>query len=328
MRLTQSAIARDPDFFQAYAVLAGANLMHLENGYSRPEAIDLAEPLLSKALELAPHYPGAHASLGVISAHRGDWFAAEAHFKVAFEYDEGSGRIHARYAESILNSTGKLREAVQVFQTELRKTPTHCRGAMQLAVALGTQPGRGTEALHYVDVAMSNGWPADSRDVEKLNSEVARREGRYIEAAEYQAATLPAATRLAGGVEVVRMLHEALADPGERRPALASLDALNNQGAAAGMDSFAMLMFSMNWYTMLGDVDRAYQVSSRWLAESRRAGRAGIPFNFGFWLPEMQPFRADARFRELARLMGLIEYWQKFGPPDDCQLLGDTLRCH
>jgi hypothetical protein len=198
---------------------------------------------------------------------------------------------------------------------------------MQLAVALGAQAGHDTEAMHYVDVAMSNGWPADSRDVEKLNGDVARRAGRYVEAAAYQASTLPAATRQAGGVEVVRLLHKALADPGERRAALASLDALNSQGAAAGMDSFAMLMFSMNWYTMLGDVDRAYQVSSRWLAESRRAGRTGIPFSFGFWAPEMQPFRANPRFQELARRMGLIEYWQKFGPPDDCGLQGRTLSC-
>jgi hypothetical protein len=94
------------------------------------------------------------------------------------------------------------------------------------------------------------------------------------------------------------------------------------------MDSFATLMFSMNWYTMLGDVDRAYQVSSRWLAESRRTGVTGIPFSWGFWLPEMRPFRADARFQELTRHMGLIGYWQKFGPPDDCQQRGDTLSCH
>ena len=25
--------------------------------------------------------------------------------------------------------------------------------------------------------------------------------------------------------------------------------------------------------------------------------------------------------------MGLIAYWQKFGPPDDCQLQGATLTC-
>jgi hypothetical protein len=135
--------------------------------------------------------------------------------------------------------------------------------------------------------------------------------------------TLPAEARQAGE-SMVHLLHKAWPIP-ERRNAIPPR--CLNGGAAAEMDSFAMLMFSMNWYTMLGDVDRAYQVSSQWLAESRRAGLTGIPFNLGFWLPEMRPFRADARFQELARRMGLIEYWRKFAPPDDCQLQGDTLTC-
>jgi hypothetical protein len=86
-------------------------------------------------------------------------------------------------------------------------------------------------------------------------------------------------------------------------------------------------MFSMNWYTMLGEIDRAYLVSERWLAQVQGAGRTGIPFNFGFWQPEMRPFRADPRFAEFTRRMGLTAYWQKFGPPDDCQLQGAALRC-
>jgi len=327
MRLTEDAIARDPNFAQAYAVLAGANLMHLDQGYSRPDALAIAEPLVRKALALDPHHPGAHASLGVIAAHRSDWLAAESHFKDAFEFDEGWGRVHARYAEIVLNSTGRQREALQIFQEELRKTPTHCRGAMQLAIGFGMQAGHDAEAMHYVDIAMTNGWPADSRDVEELNSAVARHAGRYAEAAEYQVMTLPAEARQAGAVEVVHLLHKAMDDPAKRRNAIAALDALNGQGPDSGMGSFAMLMFSMNWYTMLGDVDRAYLVSDRWLAESQRSGLAGIPFIFGFWLPEMRPFRADPRFQELARHMGFIAYWEKFGPPDDCQLRSGTLAC-
>jgi hypothetical protein len=89
-----------------------------------------------------------------------------------------------------------------------------------------------------------------------------------------------------------------------------------------------MLMFSMNWYTTLGDLDRAYRVSERWLAESMRTGLTGIPFNVGFWQQEMRPFRADPRFSELTRRLGLMSYWQKFGAPDDCQLRSKTLSCH
>ena len=88
-----------------------------------------------------------------------------------------------------------------------------------------------------------------------------------------------------------------------------------------------MLMFSMNWYTVLGEIDKAYLVSERWLAEVQRAGSTGIPFSFGLWLPEMRPFRTDRRFQELTRRMGLMKYWQKFGPPDDCRLQDSALSC-
>jgi Tfp pilus assembly protein PilF len=302
--------------------------MHLDNAYFRPDALLLAEPATRHALALNPRLPGAHASLGVIAAHRGDWIGAETHFKTSFELDDGTGRIHARYAEGVLNSTGRLREALGVFRSELRKTPTQCRGAMQVAVALGMNAGHDAEAMNYVDIAMSHGWPADSRDVVQLEGEIARRAGRFAEAADLQAKTLPTATRQAGGADVVRLLHDALANPSQRPAAIAALDALNDQGAAAGMDSFAMLMFSMNWYVLLGDLDRAYLVSERWQAESARAGLAGLPYNFEFWRQEMRPFRADPRFSDLTRRLGLIRYWKKFGGPDDCLLQGDNLSCH
>ncbi len=327
IRLAEDAIVRDPQFARAYAILAGANLMHLDHGYSRPEALSQGEAAARRALALAPHHPGAHASMGVVAAHRGDWLAAEGHFKSAFEYDDGSGRIPARYSEIVLHSTGRVREALRILQSEFRKTPTHSRAPMQVAAAMAAQPGNDAAELHNIDIAISHGWPGNSRDVEELNSAIARRAGRYAEAAEYQVVTLSAEARQAGAVEVVRLLHKALADPAERRNAIAALDALNARGPDKGMDSFAMLMLSMNWYTMLGDVDRAYLVSDRWLAESRRTGLSGIPFIFGFWLPEMRPFRTDPRFQELARHLGFIAYWEKFGPPDDCQLRSGTLSC-
>jgi hypothetical protein len=41
----------------------------------------------------------------------------------------------------------------------------------------------------------------------------------------------------------------------------------------------------------------------------------------------MRPFRADPRFAEFTQRMGLMAYWQKYGPPDDCQLDGAALHC-
>ena len=79
-------------------------------------------------------------------------------------------------------------------------------------------------------------------------------------------------------------------------------------------------MFSMNWYAMLGDLDRAFAASSQWLQLSADSGLSGIPHNAGFWLPEMSAFRADPRFESLASRMGLTAWWRRFGAPDHCEL--------
>jgi tetratricopeptide (TPR) repeat protein len=327
VRLTEDVIARDPDFAQAYAVLGGANLMFLDNGYTRPDALARAEPAIRKAVSLNPRLPGAQASLGVIAAHRLEWLAAEAHFARAFELDDGSGRIPARYAEAVLNSTGRLRAALQIFESQLRLTPTHPRAAMQLAIALGMQPGNDSEATRYVDIGMTHGWPGNSSDVQKLTGDIARRAGRFAEAADYEALALPESIRQAGGAGLVRLLYAALAEPARRPEAIAALDALTARDAPAELNSFSMLMFSMNWYTMLGDLDRAYLTSERWLRESARLKLAGLPFLTGLWLPEMREFRADPRFSHFAERLGFLPYWRKHGAPDGCRLAAAALQC-
>ena len=45
------------------------------------------------------------------------------------------------------------------------------------------------------------------------------------------------------------------------------------------------------------------------------------------WLPEMRAFRADPRFARLAERLGMMEYWQRHGPPDDHELDARTLIC-
>ena len=87
-------------------------------------------------------------------------------------------------------------------------------------------------------------------------------------------------------------------------------------------------MFCINGYTMLGDLDRAYAASEEWLLLAARSGLSGIPYNAGFWLPEMSAFRADPRFEALMSHMGLVDYWRKFGAPDHCELRAKLIcRC-
>ena len=320
VRLAESATTRDPQFAHAFALLAGSDVLFLDIGFPRPGALTRGERAARRALELDPRLPGAYATLGSVAAHRGQWIQAEEEFRRAFAIDDKSGRIHARHAQMVLTSAGQLDAARLQFQAEFRLTPGHARGAMQVANALVMHTGQEAEVLKFVDIAMSLGWPADAGDVRALYWLTAQRAGRQAEAVEYQTLVLPEPMRQAGAGETVRLLHEALKSPGQREPALLSIDALASRLRDAETTSFASLMFCINGYAMLGDLDRAYAASAQWLQLSANSGLSGIPHNSGFWLPEMSAFRADPRFETLASNMGLVAYWRRFGAPDHCEL--------
>jgi hypothetical protein len=46
------------------------------------------------------------------------------------------------------------------------------------------------------------------------------------------------------------------------------------------------------------------------------------------WLREMLPFRQDPRFQSMCQRMGMFEYWNRHGAPDNCELRGGKLICH
>jgi len=327
LALAESATTRDPQFAHAFALLAGANVLFLDVGYAHPEALLRGETAVRRALELDPRLPGAYATLGSIAAHRGQWELAETHFKRAFALDDQSGRVRARHAQTVLLSMGRLELAREEFLAEFRLTPAHARGAMQVATALILLRGREAEALKYGDIALSLGWPADAEDTLTLHWHAARRAGRQGEAIEYQKLALPPEVKEAGGAGLVSLLHDALATPAKRNSAALALESLSGKVAEGGADTFHSLMFAMHWFVLLGDSDRAYARGEEWLRLVARTGLSGIPYNAGFWLPEMSAFRTDARFARFAARLGLVEYSRRFGAPDHC-VLGTHLVCN
>jgi len=320
LRLAESATKRDPNFGHAFSLLGGVNVLYMDIGYPRANALTLGEAPALRARTLIPNHPGPYATLGSIAAHRGQWIAAEEEFRRAFALDDKSGRVHARHAQTVLLSVGRLNDAHEGFQAEFRLTPSHARGAMQMATTLVMLPGHETEALRFVEIAMSLGWPADEVDVRNLYWLTAIRAGDIGGALENQTLAMPGPIRDADGAATIRLLHEALKSPTQREKALLALDSLNGRLHDAGTTSFATLMLSMNWYAMLGDLDRAFAASSQWLQLSADSGLSGIPYIAGFWLSEMNAFRADPRFESLASRAGFPAWWRRFGAPDHCEL--------
>jgi hypothetical protein len=53
-----------------------------------------------------------------------------------------------------------------------------------------------------------------------------------------------------------------------------------------------------------------------------------IDFLSQLWFPELRAFRQDPRFQVVATRLGLMEYWQQYGSPDDCDVKDGKLICH
>jgi hypothetical protein len=49
--------------------------------------------------------------------------------------------------------------------------------------------------------------------------------------------------------------------------------------------------------------------------------------NTRLWAPELRPFRVDRRFPAFAKRLGYMEYWQHYGPPDNCDLKDGQIAC-
>jgi hypothetical protein len=121
----------------------------------------------------------------------------------------------------------------------------------------------------------------------------------------------------------VRLVYAAFGDAAKRPAANASLRAMT---ARLQPQDWVVKVWSMGWHAGLGDLDAAFA-----LAEQLRAQFAQqAPTNAWSWLwsPELRAFRQDARFQAFTTRLGLMKFWETYGPPDDCELQSGKLTCH
>jgi hypothetical protein len=73
----------------------------------------------------------------------------------------------------------------------------------------------------------------------------------------------------------------------------------------------------------LGAIDAVYEALFKALDEDPASWVNRWDLNHA-WGPEGEAFRKDPRFAELARRIGIVEYWKQYGFPDGCRAGDDT----
>jgi TolB-like protein/DNA-binding winged helix-turn-helix (wHTH) protein len=323
--MVNQALVRDPDFADAYAsramLLAGSVVF----GMAPSASLDGAEDDAVRALALNPNLAEAHTAREAIFVLRGHWVEAESSFRAAMVTAADDPYIRNYHTLLVLGPVGRLQQARSELDVSYHLAPGDGYTMHELAVTESAR-GHDVEALKFTRLWEElNGGPDPTLwDIALVYARAATRSGQYAEASERVIRALPDELRSTAGERAVRAFYTALADPAKTPAAALALRGFMPQlygGRANGRTK----MFFVNALAMIGDLDAAYELAGR-LAD-RRAGMPGRIDWSDAWTPEMRPFRQDPRFAAFAARLGLMEYWQQYGPPDECDVKDDELIC-
>jgi DNA-binding winged helix-turn-helix (wHTH) protein len=319
--LLREAVDRDPSFSRAKSLLAIQYTSCVMFGFPFPGALDLARHEVAGALALDDQNGETHLAAAVIDCLGGAWSKAEERFRIAHSLTADPLVSGLRCAYLSL-SVGQIERAFQQAEHALRVAPTHPIGVNMLATLYMTK-SQNAQALRYADLAVALGQPRTIAPLADILSELAVREGRTADAAEYMTGTFPARVHTAALSRTVDLLSRARPTPEECAEAAAGLRAIQDSLSAAELDPPLRKRF-MLWYSRLGALDQAYELAFDSLDRYAREGTVGGAWGV-LWLAEMAAFREDERFQLFARRLRLFEYWSEYGPPDGYSLVGARL---
>ena len=287
----EQAVALDPTYAIAYAGLADS-FSWWANSTVIPsrEAYLKAKDAALRGLALDDSLAGAHTTLGVVSLfYDWDWSAAERAFKRGMALEPDDARAHRRYGLGLM-WMGRFDEATREILRARELAPVDLEIHANLALILYF-------ARQYDEAILEARKTLQmDRDFSQAHRTIGRslvEEGRYDEAT--------AAFRQAiasGGVQLLNAeLGRAYAMSGRRDEALRILGELKVLAKRQYVSPYDMAILHVG----LGDRDQAFAWLEKSHAERER------------WMvtlkvaPALDPLRADPRFGDLVRRVGL---WQ------------------
>ena len=305
----ESAVARDPNFAPAWAMLSQAyrSLLDYSAVARRPDvpleetrafvqsALDRGERAARRAIELDPRHDGGHAALATVLATRGQWAGADDLFAQAFAIDPSNPEALYRYGQ-MLNIVGRVADSLRTYEQLRTLEPLvpiyQFQAASQMYIA-----GRNQTAIAMLERTPDDGPAGFYRNL-------------------YLARAYAAAGRFADSADAVLALR------GELQ---ASPEAIE---AAAALIRMPRVSESPASLPALGDLNFVYAyvgAESRLMEPAERGLQAGnVITQSTFWSPAWAPARGTAVFKAFVRDAGLVEYWRQRGWPDLCRPQGDT----
>jgi adenylate cyclase len=123
-RWFERAIELDPTYARAHGWLAFALVHSVHHGWEPKQAIDRAESLAARAVELAADDYDARWSLASVYALSGRLEMAEAEYRLALDFNPNDAALLADSADTLV-SLGRAREAAERVRTAMEINPYH-----------------------------------------------------------------------------------------------------------------------------------------------------------------------------------------------------------
>jgi len=290
----QQAIEADPGYALAYVGLADSytQLAIVDIGGLRPkEAFPQAKEAAARALSIDQTLAEAHATLGFAGLHYDwDWPGAEREVKRAIELNPNYATAHQWYG-LFLSAMGRHDEAIR------EATRAHDLDPVSLAISRGVA-FRPYEARRY-DQAIESA--RKTLELEPSFAPVRYVLGlAYVQKASFERAIgeLQQAVTLSGGnptyIGALGFAYARAGRKGDARTVIADLEELSKRRYVPPYN-IALI------YTGLGENDRAFE----WLQKAYEERSSRL-----VWLkvvPEVDSLRADPRFQDLLRRVGLSD---------------------
>jgi Flp pilus assembly protein TadD len=306
-RLLRKAIALDPQFARAHSALAYVYALWIGDPPPEGDHMELSVQFARSALRLDRKLAEPHAVLADYHAGKGQLIEAELNFRDAVEIDPRVPATLHLYAIH-LYSVGRLRDALDVERRSVALDNTSPQPMMWLAM-LTTTIGDKEEARRLWTQADELGA---ARPLCAAVSRLGLGQTEPITdwyRTSYREAPVP--EQLRG----MRPLLAGVLNPAHRSVALGWLRSVVMQVNPA---------FLITHYALLDDADSAFRLAASY--------NLSDDFYYHYqlcniWSPRTASVRRDARFSELMQRWGFMDYWQRFGPPDQCSLTGGRADC-
>ena len=308
IELLKQAVELDPEFADAWANLAAANMVYgfnQEEGYK--DYYRDGQLAALRAIEVDPDNGFAHAVLGLMLMGEFSWDEAMREFELAIRLNPNETNSLLWKGIALIN-LGYVDQAIAMFQQAERLDPVFTNVHNWIASGYGIKGDLENMHRHVQKIQeLDPDFVGFSLTTYELNSESLDAAEDLMRAAEIKST---------GSDVLAEAMFSSLRDPKRKDEAVKTLLANEDLAEAGDLTSYL-------W--TLGAVEETLANFQR-LRERGRILRTANSLQT-FWNVYNRPQLSDPAMPAFFEANGMVDYWRKHGNPDYCRVDGASVEC-